>query len=83
MIMTVKRPAPAEYRKGDVDRMTHYNVTYTFKDLDNGTVEIIMTGKSSPSVKVPVWLIKSAFPGAPANALRKRVKLAKEEGKKE
>lgn len=74
--------APAEFRKGDVNRMTHYNVTYTLRELNDGTVEITMTGKASPPMKVPLWLIKSAFPGAPANALRKMVKLAKEEGKR-
>ena len=70
--------APSEYEKGNVNRMTHYNIIYTFKDLGNGEVKIIMKGKSSPPVKVPMWLIKSAFPSAPANAIRKFVKLAKE-----
>ena len=69
---------PSEYVKGDVNRMTHFNVVYTFKDLENGKVKITMVGKSSPPVKVPMWLIKSAFPSAPANAIRKLVELIKE-----
>lgn len=70
--------APSEFKKGNVKRMTYYNVTYSFKDLGNGTVEITETGKTTPPVKVPLWIIRSAFPGVPANALRKFVKLAKE-----
>lgn len=69
---------PSEYEKENVNRMTHFNVVYTFKDLENGKVKITMVGKSSPPVKVPMWLIKSAFPSAPANAIRKLVELVKE-----
>ena len=69
--------APNEYLMGDVSRMAHFNVTYLFKEVGNGTVEIIVKGKTSPPVKVPFWLIKSAFPGAPTKALRKFAKLSK------
>lgn len=69
---------PLEYEKGDVKRMQHFNVIYTFKDLGDGKVRITMRGKSSPPVKVPMWLIKSAFPKAPASAVRDIVKLVKE-----
>jgi hypothetical protein len=70
---------PSGYKKVSVNRMTHYNVTYSFKDMGNGQVEIIITGKTSPPVKVPLCIIKSAFPEAPAGALRKFVKLLKQE----
>lgn len=70
--------APLEYEKGDVKRMQHFNVIYTFKDLGDGKVRITMRGKSSPPVKVPMWLVKSAFPKAPASAVRDIVKLVKE-----
>jgi len=33
---------PSEYKKGDVNRMKHFNVIYTFKDLGNGKVRITM-----------------------------------------
>lgn len=69
---------PLEYEKKEVNRMTHFNVLYTFEDIGNGQVRITITGKTSPPVKVPKWLIKSAFPSAPANAIRKFVKLTKE-----
>lgn len=69
--------APSEYDKARVNRMRHFNLVYTFKGLDNGKVRITMVGKSSPPVKAPIWLIKSAFPSAPANAIRKFVELIK------
>lgn len=69
---------PLAYEKRNVSRMIHFNITYAFKDLGNGTVKITMTGKSSPPVKVPLWLIKSAFPSAPANAIRKFIAIIKE-----
>ena len=43
-----------------------------------GQYRITMRGKSSPPVKVPMWLVKSAFPKAPASAVRDIVKLVKE-----
>jgi hypothetical protein len=70
--------APFEYKEVDVERMTYYDVMYSFKDLGNGKVEITMTGKTTPPVKVPLWIIRLAFPEAPASALRKFVKLAKD-----
>ena len=69
--------APSEYETGNVARMTNYNVTYSFRDLGGGMAEIIVTGKTSPPVKVPLWMIKSAFPGVPAKAIRKIVELTK------
>ena len=69
--------APNEYPMDHVSRMTYFDVSYLFKDLGDGIVEIIVKGKTSPPVKVPFWLIKSAFPFAPAKALRKFAKLTK------
>jgi hypothetical protein len=70
--------APNEYESGNVSRITYYSITYLFEDLGNGTVKITMNGRTTPPVKVPLWLIKSAFPKAPAEALRKLVKGIKE-----
>jgi hypothetical protein len=70
--------APTEYESRNVNRMTNYNITYLFEDLGNGKVKILMSGRTSPPVKVPLWLIKSAFPKAPVDGLRKMVKLIKE-----
>jgi hypothetical protein len=70
--------APNEFEFRNVHRMTYYSVTYIFEDRGNGTVKITEKGNSSPPVKVPLWLIKSAFPKAPAKGLRTMVKLIKE-----
>ena len=69
--------APDQMENRKVKRMSFYHITYSFKDLGNGTVEIAVSGRTSPPVEVPLWLIKSAFPGAPADAIRKFVKIAK------
>jgi hypothetical protein len=69
--------APDLMERRKVKRMSYYNITYSFKDLGKGRVEIVVTGRSSPPLDVPLWLIKSAFPGAPADGIRKLVKLAK------
>ena len=60
-----------------VNRMSFFDFAYSFRNLGNGTVGIVVTGRTSPPVKVPLWLINSAFPGAPADGIRKFVKLAK------
>jgi hypothetical protein len=65
--------APTMLESRGVNRMTLYNITFTFKDLGDGTVEITEAGISSPPVAVPLWLIRSAFPKAPADSMRKLV----------
>jgi len=67
-------PEMAESRK--VKRMSYYDVRYSFKDRGNGSVEIVVSGRSSPPVEVPRWMIMSAFPGAPADGVRKLIKSA-------
>lgn len=57
--------------KNRVSRMNYYNITYTFKDTGNGNVEIIETGKTNPPMKVPLWLVRSAFPETPVSMIRK------------
>lgn len=69
--------APEEYEPGDASRMTQYNVSYTFQELPDGMVKITINGKTSPPVKVPFWMIKSAFPGTPAKSIRKIAELTK------
>ena len=65
--------APTEYEMGSVNRMTYYNVKYKFKDIGNGKVEITVTARTTPPVNVPDWLLKSAFPSAPADAVYRLV----------
>ncbi|OHD75949.1 MAG: hypothetical protein A3J97_02875 [Spirochaetes bacterium RIFOXYC1_FULL_54_7] len=69
--------APDMMEDKHVGRMSFYNIEYSFKDLKDGTVKITVTGRTSPPVEAPLWLIKSAFPGIPADGIRKFVKVAK------
>lgn len=72
-------PAPDMYPEGDVPRMKHNDTKYTFTDLGNGQVEIIMYSKSIPLVSVPKWLIATWIPDGPADMLNGIVRLAGEE----
>jgi hypothetical protein len=69
--------APDLLESKKVGRMSFYTIVYSFKDLGDGTVKITVTGRTSPPVEAPLWLIKSAFPGMPADGIRKFVKVAK------
>jgi hypothetical protein len=69
--------APSMLETRDVRRMSYYNIMYSFRDLGDGRVTMTVTGRTSPPVAVPAWLIRSAFPGAPADAIRKFMKIAK------
>lgn len=69
--------APEAYPLADVNRMIHYKVSYSFKYLDDDTIEIKVKGRTSPPVKVPFWLVKSAFPSAPEKALRSMARIIK------
>jgi hypothetical protein len=69
---------PSAYKHENVKRMDYYNVAYMFKEIENGKIEITLTGKSTPPVKVPIFVIKSAFPGVPLNAVKKIIALLKE-----
>lgn len=69
--------APSMYKSTNEDRLNYYYITYTFKDLGNGNIEITITGKMSPLIKVPRWMLKASMPGHPTEILRKIVMLAK------
>ena len=68
--------APSMYEMKDVRRMTYYEVTYEFKDLGNGEVEMTVTSSSSPTVQFPAWMIGAWFPEGPADILRTIIELA-------
>jgi len=69
--------APSMFEEKGVKRMTYYNVTYAFKDVGNGNVEMTMTSKMSPVIKAPGWMIGRWFPEGPADILRGILKFAK------
>ncbi len=69
--------APAMFEMKNVDRMTYYEVVYTFKDLGNDKVELMVDAKMSPTIQAPDWMVSSFFPNGPAGILRKISELAK------
>lgn len=69
--------APTLYKSTDYNRFNYYNVVYTFKDLGNGKVDIMLHAKMSPPVSVPLWLIRKGFPEIGADIIRKFVNLVK------
>lgn len=72
-------PAPDLYPLENVARMEHTHTKYTFTDLGNGMVEIIMYSRSIPLIKAPNWLVNVWFPDGPGDILRGIVSLANEE----
>lgn len=71
-------PAPDMYPEGDVPRMKHNQSKFSFTDLGNGIVEVVMYSRSIPLVSVPKWLIASWIPNGPADMLRGIIDLANE-----
>jgi len=63
-------------RKKNVNRMAVLDVTYTFKDVGNGNVDITIASKSVAPIKVPGWIISGMFPDMPADTINGIVKLA-------
>ena len=69
--------APTMFEQKDVNRMTYYNVSYAFKDLGDGRVELTLDAKMSPTIQAPAWMVRSFFPNGPADILQKILELAK------
>lgn len=69
-------PAPDMYPEGDVPRMKHNETKYTFTDLGDGRVEVVMYSKSIPLVSVPKWLISTWIPDGPADMVNGIIELA-------
>jgi hypothetical protein len=70
--------APDMFEKQKVKRMTYYDMTYAFKEVGSGNVEITVTAQMSPVESVPRWMIKAAFPDVAVDVVRKLVQFAKE-----
>jgi hypothetical protein len=70
--------APSMLEDKGVKRLDFYNLTYTFKDIENGNVEITITTKFTPAVQLPSFIMSSWFPDGPAGYLVGIIKLAKE-----
>lgn len=68
---------PSMFAQTDVKRVTYYNISYEFKDLGNGNVEITSTAKLTPVIQAPEWIVRNFFPDGPARYLQRLVVLAK------
>ncbi len=75
-IILTGTPAPDLYPDQGVGRMKHNHTKYTFTDLGNGNVEIVMYSSSIPLVSVPRWLISTWIPNGPADMLNGIAELA-------
>jgi hypothetical protein len=68
--------APSLVDDKGVRRLNYYHVTYAFKDLGSGNVEITITSKFTPAVQLPVFMVSTWFPDGPADYLLGIIKLA-------
>jgi len=69
-------PAPDMYPEGQVPRMKHNQSKFTFTNMGNGKIEVVMYSKSIPLVSVPKWLIRTWIPNGPADMLNGIIELA-------
>lgn len=67
---------PSLLENKGIRRLTHFNATYSFAELRDGTVEITLTSKFTPAVQLPVFIANTWFPEGPAGYLDGIVKLA-------
>ena len=70
--------APNRRKATEAKRFTCWDRSFEFRDLGDGKVEINLSVKMSPAFKVPLWMIRTGFPGEAINDIRLFVKLAKE-----
>ncbi|MGL1904125.1 MAG: hypothetical protein OCC49_18460 [Fibrobacterales bacterium] len=67
---------PTQYKMiPDVNRQKEYSVTYQFRDLKDGRVEITTRAKMVPPISVPIWMINAAFPGAEFDMIDRFIEL--------
>lgn len=76
-IKLIGRAKPEAYPLQGVRRMQLNYSEYTFTDLGNGQVQIIIYSRTSPVVAAPDWMIKAWFPKGPASMMRGIITLAK------
>ena len=61
-----------------IRRLDYFFLTYTFKDLEDGHVEVSATGKFTPAVQLPAFIASTWFPDGPAGYLKGILALAQE-----
>lgn len=70
--------APTLLEDKGVKRLDFYNLTYLFKEIGNGVVELTLAAKFTPAVQLPAFIMSSWFPDGPADYLTGIIKLANE-----
>lgn len=68
--------APTLVGDKGLKRLDYYNLTYSFKDVGNGNVEIRVRSRFTPAVQMPVFMMNSWFPDGPADYIDGLIKLA-------
>lgn len=79
MVKVLAIAEPDAYPEKDVKRMQYNYSEYTFSDIGNGKVQIIIYSRTSPVVSAPNWMLKSWFPEGPANMMRGIIQLAQKQ----
>ena len=69
---------PTMFEDNGVKRLDYYNLTYVFKEIENGNVEITIMAKFTPAVQLPAFIMSTWFPNGPAEYITGIIKLAKE-----
>lgn len=77
-IKLIANADPAAYPMQGVKRMLLNHSEYTFTDLGNGKVQIIIYSRIMPVVDSPEWMLKAWFPEGPANMMKGIIELAKQ-----
>lgn len=68
---------PLMFDTKDVKRVTYYSVSYSFKDIGNGRVEMTSKAKLTPVMQAPEWIVREFFPNGPARYLERLLALSK------
>ena len=68
--------APTMFEDKAVRRLHYYNLSFIFKDLENGNVEITIMSKFTPAVQLPAFIMSTWFPVGPAGYITGIIKLA-------
>jgi len=67
--------APDLFPDQGVRRLDYYNISYYFKDLKEGNVEITISARFTPAVQLPAFMTRTWFPDGPADYLRDLIRL--------
>lgn len=70
--------SPQKREKTEVKRLNHFTMIYTFKQLEDGQVEIRVYSELTPVISAPKWMANFWFPEGPAGIVKRIGHLASE-----